>query len=59
MDAHSAGVNLVTAITHEFGHLLGFDHDYHHNVMAATLAPVFSRLSLPITLPDVFDLPPG
>ena len=37
-------VNLLSAVTHEFGHVLGFDHDHHNAVMASTLLPGESRL---------------
>jgi hypothetical protein len=36
---NSGGVDLLSAVTHEFGHVLGFDHDQGYAVMASTLAP--------------------
>ena len=38
------GVDLSSVVTHEFGHVLGFDHDYRDSVMASTLLPGESRL---------------
>lgn len=35
----SGGVDLLSVVTHEFGHVLGFNHDHHDRVMGAMLAP--------------------
>jgi hypothetical protein len=39
-DTSSGGVNLNDTLAHEFGHLLGYDHDVRGGVMGSTLAPV-------------------
>ncbi len=41
---NSSGVDLFSAVTHEFGHVIGFDHDYYDAAMASTLLPGESRL---------------
>jgi hypothetical protein len=40
----SHGLNLASVITHEFGHVLGFEHDDHDDVMRSTLQPRESLL---------------
>jgi hypothetical protein len=35
----SAGMDLLSAITHKFGHKLGFHHEDRREVMAPTLFP--------------------
>lgn len=40
VNSSAAGrVDLLTAVTHELGHQLGFDHSHEHDTMHATLAP--------------------
>ncbi len=34
----SGGIDLLTAVKHEFGHVLGFDHDDNDDVMSARLS---------------------
>ena len=48
----SRGVDLSSVVTHEFGHVLGFDHDYHDSVMASKLRPGESRMG---RSPILFD----
>jgi hypothetical protein len=36
---HRNGMDLLSAVTHEFGHVLGFGHDYHDPVMRSQLIP--------------------
>ncbi len=38
------GVDLLSAVTHELGHVLGFDHGDPFDVMGATLAPGVRRV---------------
>ena len=40
----SQSMDLLSAVTHELGHVLGFDHNYHDAVMASILLPGESRL---------------
>ena len=48
------GVDLVEVLEHEFGHVLGFDHD-HGGVMEATLAPKLAAPALAPTDISVAD----
>jgi hypothetical protein len=41
------GVDLLSAVTHEFGHVLGLDHDGPYDVMATTLAPGARTVATP------------
>lgn len=36
--SQQVGVDLLSAVTHEMGHVLGFDHDHSQDVMRANLA---------------------
>jgi hypothetical protein len=53
--SHGAGVDLVKALEHEFGHVLGFGHD-EGGVMEPTLEPVVAP-TLPPDRISVADLP--
>ena len=60
----SGGMDLLWAVTHEFGHVLGFDHDHHHPVMRDTLTPLTptlasGSLATAQTVDDLFSLSPG
>ena len=44
----SGGFDLHWAVTHELGHVLGFDHDHPLDVTRATLAPEANRVSAAI-----------
>jgi len=57
--SNPGGVDLLTALSHEFGHVLGLDHD-HGGVMEATLAPGVSQIAMAprLALTDVALLPP-
>jgi hypothetical protein len=39
IDPAAASYDLVTVVSHELGHVMGFDHDAEYGVMAARLAP--------------------
>ena len=43
----SGGMDLLSAVTHEFGHKLGLYHDDPHKVMAAALARGVRSLPIP------------
>ena len=42
---NSGGVDLFSAVTHEFGHVLGFRHHGSHDVMGATLGAGVRKLA--------------
>ena len=42
----SGGMDLLSAVTHEFGHKLGLQHDHPDSVMAASLIPTGAPLGM-------------
>ena len=48
----SGGMHLLSVVTHEFGHKLGFEHGDGHEVMGATLAPGVRTLITSASLPE-------
>jgi hypothetical protein len=50
------GLDLFSAVAHEFGHVLGLDHDAPYGVMASTLTPTTRTLPPPPLIPESFLL---